>query len=127
MALGEFRDRACIAATLELCLDARIPTQDVALLLARLLENPAARVYAFDFLRKHWPALQRRMPVSLVSRVIDAAPALHTEKSRRALLAFFAQHPLPTAERALRQADERSDSMPRCASAPRPCSRAGCA
>jgi puromycin-sensitive aminopeptidase len=107
MALAEFRDPACVDATLRLCLDARIPTQDVALLLARLFENPKARDAAFDFLRAHWAELERRMPASLASRVIDAAPLLRTEAHRRALAAFFAQHPVPAAARALRQADER--------------------
>ena len=107
MALAEFRERACIDATLQLCLDARIPTQDVALLLSRLLENPAARERTFEFLRRHWRALEQRMPAALTSRVIDATPLLGTEAHRRALHDFFAKHPVPAAERALRQADER--------------------
>ena len=43
----------------------------------------------------------------LMSRLIDATPALGGEKHRKTLLAFFKKHPLPTAARALKQADER--------------------
>jgi hypothetical protein len=87
MALCEFRDGACIDRTLALCLTERIPKQDLPLLLARLLENPSARERAWRFMQKRWSQLGRRM--------------------RREVMAFFVRHPVPTAQRALRQANER--------------------
>jgi hypothetical protein len=107
MALAEFRDAACIERTLALCLTDRIPTQDMALLLARTFENPAARTRAFEFVLSKWPKLRRRMPAMLIGRLIEAAPALQTEARRRTWMAFFKRNPVPTAERALRQANER--------------------
>jgi hypothetical protein len=107
MALAEFRDPECVARTLALCLREVIPTQDVALLLARMLQNPSAREQTWRFIQKRWPELRERMPAMLVSRLIDATPALQTDAHRRQLIAFARKHPLPTATRALVQADER--------------------
>ncbi len=107
MALCEFRDHACIDRTLALCLTERIPKQDLPLLLARLLENPAARERAWRFMQKRWSDLNRRISPQLVSRLIDATPALQGEHNRRLVKAFFGRNPVPTAQRALRQADER--------------------
>src|SRR4029078_12045789 len=98
------RDPPVTEQRLALCRPERIPTQDVALLLARMFENPAARTRAFDFVLRKWPLLRRRMPAMLIGRLIEAAPALQSEARRRTWMAFFKRYPVPTAERALRQA-----------------------
>jgi aminopeptidase N len=107
--LGELREPACIARVLELTLGERVATQDVALLLARLLANPAARERAWGFTESRWAKLRRRLPPALVTRVIEATPALQTPAYRRRVAAFFRRHPVPTGRRALLQALERFD------------------
>jgi aminopeptidase N len=107
LALGEFRDRKLIDRALALALDPIVPTQDVAILLVRLLHNRAARERAWEFVKRRWAALRRRMPPMLVSRVVEATPMLQTPAYRTDVAAFFRAHPVPTAERALRQALER--------------------
>ncbi|HEX2679490.1 MAG TPA: ERAP1-like C-terminal domain-containing protein, partial [Polyangiales bacterium] len=107
MALGDVRDPALVRRVLELCLDDKIPTQDVALVLARLLGNRHAQLEAWSFIKARWPALRERMPAMLASRLIEATPALREENLRKDVMQFFKKNPLPTAARALRQADER--------------------
>jgi puromycin-sensitive aminopeptidase len=107
MALADVRDPALVQEVLRASLTPAIPTQDVALVLARLLSNRDAREAAFEFVRARWPELRERMPAMLISRVVEAMPALRTESHRKQVMAFFAAHPIPTAVRALRQADER--------------------
>ena len=108
MALGEFRDPDCIERTIAACLRPDvIPTQDVSMLLVRLLRNPAAGEQTWRFIRTQWPRLSKRMPPLSIGRLIDATPALGSEKYRKQLRAFAKKHPLPTATRALAQADER--------------------
>ncbi|HKU43189.1 MAG TPA: ERAP1-like C-terminal domain-containing protein, partial [Polyangiales bacterium] len=107
MALADVRDPALVQEVLRTCLTPAIPTQDVALVLARLLGNRFARESAFEFIQARWPELRERMPAMLISRLVDALPALRSEAHRKQVLAFFAAHPIPTAARALRQADER--------------------
>jgi puromycin-sensitive aminopeptidase len=109
LALGEFRDPALVERALALTLTETIGTQDVAILLVRMLANPAARAAAWEFVKRRWPKLRRRLPPMLASRPIEALPALGTRAARRDVAAFFRKHPVPTAARAVRQALERFD------------------
>ena len=109
LALADFRDPKLVDRTLALTLTDAVPTQDVTFVLARLLSNPAARNRAWSFIRQRWPRLRRRMPSLLASRLIEATPALLTPVRRREVARFFRQHPVPSGERALRQALERFD------------------
>ena len=109
LALGEFRDPDLVERALALTLTDRIGTQDVAILLVRLLGNPAAREAAWAFMKRRWAKLRRRLPPMLVTRPIEATPALGTRAARRDVAAFFKANPVPTAARALRQALERFD------------------
>jgi puromycin-sensitive aminopeptidase len=108
-ALGDFRTPALVDRALALALSDAVPTQDVAILLARMLGNRASRERAWSFLRRRWSALRKRMPPMLVTRVVEATSALQTPAAKREVKAFFAAHPLPTAARALKQTLERFD------------------
>jgi puromycin-sensitive aminopeptidase len=109
LALGSFRAPDLVQRTLELTLADEIPTQDVALLLGRMLGARHAREASWEFIRKRWKDLSPRVPPGLASRLILALPALHTRPHKREVRAFFQAHPIPTARRALKQALERFD------------------
>jgi puromycin-sensitive aminopeptidase len=108
-ALGEFRAPKLVDRALALSLTDAVPTQDVAILLARMLGNRAARDRAWAFLRRRWSTLRRRMPPMLVTRVVEATASLQTPAAKREVAAFFAAHPVPTAARVLKQTLERFD------------------
>jgi len=109
MALGEFRDPALVERALELSLTEAVGTQDVAILLTRMLGNPAARAPTWAFVKSRWARLRKRLPPMLASRPIEALPALGTRAARRDVAAFFRANPIPTAARAVKQALERFD------------------
>jgi puromycin-sensitive aminopeptidase len=109
LALGAFTDPALVERALELTLGDRVGTQDVALLLARLLANRAAGARAWAFVKRRWAKLRRRMPPMLVTRPIEALPALGTRAHRKDVAAFFRANPVPTAARAIRQTLEQFD------------------
>ncbi len=109
LALAEFRDPLLIERSLALTLSPAVATQDVILLLVRLLANPAAAGRSWAFVKRRWPRLRRRLPSLLASRLVEATPALRTPAYRRDVARFFAAHPVRSAERALRQALERFD------------------
>lgn len=108
MALAEFREPALVRRALALCGTPRVPTQDVAIVLSRLLVNPAAREITWAHLKRHWVRLRRRMPPMLATRLVEATPALGA-RWRADVAAFFRAHPLPAGARALEQALERFD------------------
>jgi puromycin-sensitive aminopeptidase len=109
LALTGFHAPQLVQRTLALTLGDVVATQDVALVLARLLGNPAGAEATWRFLRKHWTKLERRLPPALVTRPIDALPQLATRQARREIAAFFAEHPVSTGPRAVRQALEQLD------------------
>jgi len=108
LARGDFRDRKLLERTRRACLE-DVPVQDMPFLLTRMLANPAAREDTWVFLQKRWARLSRRFPPALVTRVIEALPELQTPKHRREVAAFFREHPVPTAQRTIRQTLERFD------------------
>ena len=109
MALGEFREPALVKRTLALCLTDTILTQDVAILLTRMFGNRAAREETWAFLQARWPKLVRRLPPMMITRPIEATPALGTRAHRRQVAAFFREHPVATGQRAVKQALEQFD------------------
>jgi puromycin-sensitive aminopeptidase len=109
LALGAFREARLIERSLELALTRAVATQDVVPLLARMLANPAAREATWDFVQTRWTRLRRRMPPLLASRLVESTWRLLEPRHRRSVARFFAAHPLPSGERALRQTLERFD------------------
>jgi puromycin-sensitive aminopeptidase len=108
LSLADFREPRLVRRALALCLTPRVPTQDVAILVARLLANPAARETAWAFVKARWPRLRKRMPPMLATRLVEATPALGA-RMRGDVASFFRAHPLPTGARTLEQALERFD------------------
>jgi puromycin-sensitive aminopeptidase len=109
LGLGAFTDAKLVDRALALALTDAIGTQDVALLLARLVGNRAAGEQAWAFWKKRFAPLRRRMPPMLVTRPIEALPALGTRAWRKDVAAFFRAHPVATGARALKQALEQFD------------------
>jgi puromycin-sensitive aminopeptidase len=109
LSLARFPEPALQDRALALTLDERVGGGDVAFLLRTALENPLGRERAWRFLKRRWRRLEARMGNMLVTRVVDALPALGTRAYRDEVGAFFAAHPIPTGARALRQARERFD------------------
>jgi puromycin-sensitive aminopeptidase len=109
VALGDFRDEKLIDKTLTFALSDAVATQDVAFLLMRLFANPAARERTWAFMVRRWDRIRKRVPPHLCSYLIEMTPALLTADYRREVAKFFRANPVPTGERALRQALERFD------------------
>jgi len=109
LALGDFRDEKLINKTLKFALTDAVATQDVAFLLMRLFANPAARKPTWVFTMRHWGRIRKRVPPHLCSYLIEMTPALLTNQYKREVAKFFRANPVPTGERALRQALERFD------------------
>jgi aminopeptidase N len=107
MALAEARDRRCIERTLDLCLTPKIPTQDVAIMLGRLCENPAARPLVWARMRRDWSKIAARLTPALASRFVEATRSLQTDVPASALLKFVGKAKLPGTTRTLAQLKER--------------------
>jgi aminopeptidase N len=109
LALGDFCNEKLIDRTLRFALTDAVATQDVAFLFMRLFANAAARERTWTFMVRHWDRIRRRVPAHLCSYLIEMTPLLLTNPYKREVAKFFRANPVPTGERALRQALERFD------------------
>jgi puromycin-sensitive aminopeptidase len=111
LGLGAFEEPELVQRALELSLTSTVRTQDVGLLLARLLSNPAGKWAAWDFIRAHWDAVEQRLPPFMRRRLIAAAGSLGTAAARQQIAEFFTAHPVEAAERTLQQTLEGLDLL----------------
>jgi len=109
LALARFRGPEPVDRALGMTLTNEVATQDVGPMLIGALANPAGRERAWHFITRRWEHLARRLPPMMISRLVEATPALQTPGKKREVSSFFRLHPVPTAKRALRQALERFD------------------
>jgi puromycin-sensitive aminopeptidase len=104
--LGAFRTPTTVRRTLDAVLGPEVPTQDVAFILMRMLGNPVAREATWRFVTRKWTTIRRRIPPLMISRFVEATPALRDPRYARDVARFFRAHPVLEARRALRQALE---------------------
>ena len=106
LALASFRSVDALARTFGAIDSGEVPTQDVALMLIRLLANPGVRGEAWKRMVARWSKLRRRIPPLMISRLVESTPSLRDPAYGREVAAFFRNHPVPEAARSLRLAIE---------------------
>ena len=99
---------AALRAVHELTLTETIPQEQLPLILRGLFSRPAQALATWRFLQKNWEAIVGRTGPMALSRVVESLGRLPA-KHKREVERFFAKHPVPEAERALRQALEEID------------------
>ena len=82
-------------------------SQDSLGLIAAVMENPAGTKLAWDFVRGHWPEIEKIGGGFTSSEVVAATSAFCDPRMRDEVQNFFATHKVPTAERTLKQSVER--------------------
>jgi hypothetical protein len=103
-ALARFSDPALIRRTMDLILSPEVRTQDVAIFIARLLSNPDGRDLAWTLLRGRWSDLQKKVGPFLGNpTLIGALDSFCGHGNADELRRFFAEHPVPDAQRTLQQ------------------------
>jgi aminopeptidase N len=120
-ALTSFSDPALVRRTMALVLSPEVRSQDAKLVVARMLINPDSRDLAWDLVRDNWPEIQKKTGEFVGNTVIVGALSASCEaETADEARAFFAKHPVPDAERTLRQSLERITACSRLAQAQQP-------
>jgi puromycin-sensitive aminopeptidase len=109
--LPSFRDPALVQRTLRFAISPDVRTQDTATLIAGLLGRTSSQDAAWAFVQENWDTLTNKLGVFQgIPRIAGAVGAFCTREKRSEVEQFFKDHPVPAAERTLRQAFERIDS-----------------
>jgi aminopeptidase N len=110
-ALSYFRNPALIKRTLDFAVSANVRTQDTGILLASMLARPWSRDAAWTFIKNEWPALIAKLGTFQgIPAIVNATGNFCSTKAASDVKAFFAKHPVESAERGMNLAIERVES-----------------
>jgi len=110
-ALPSFRDPALVQRTLQFAISPDVRTQDAPTLLGALMGQAASQDAAWAFVKANWDTLNKMLGVfGGITRIAGTVGAFCSGDKRAEVELFFKAHPLPSAERTLKQAFERIDS-----------------
>jgi aminopeptidase N len=110
-ALPSFRDPALVRRTLEFSISPDVRTQDTAQLIAALVGQPQSREAAWTFVKANWETLTKSLGIFQgIPRIAGSVGAFCSRDAEMDAEQFFKDHPVPAAERTLRQAFERIDA-----------------
>jgi len=101
--LGRFEDPALIQRSLEYSLSPDVRSQDVLFILGSLMNNPAAKKPTWEFVRAHWPELEKKLSNYTTGPIVSMADSFCDTASRDQVQQFFTEHHIPSAERTLKQ------------------------
>ena len=112
-ALPYFRDPALVKRTLESALSSDVRTQDSPTLIVGLLVLPWSRPIAWAFVKAEWARITHRLGTFQgIPYIVFGLGNFCSMEEAGEVKSFFATHPVPAAERGVRQAIEQIE---RCA------------
>jgi aminopeptidase N len=110
-ALPYFSDVALMKRTMAYAVSQEVRTQDTGTLLAGLLARPWSRDVTWTFIKSQWKNLIARLGTFQgIPTIVEATGNFCSPQAATDVKQFFTAHPIPSAERAVRQAIERIES-----------------
>jgi puromycin-sensitive aminopeptidase len=104
-ALPFFEDPRAVASVHRACLDGRVPQEQIRVILMLLLHRHAAQLATWAFMKTEWPALAPQVGAMGIANLVESTGALPFTCEPE-VEAFFREHPVPEAQRAVRKALE---------------------
>jgi puromycin-sensitive aminopeptidase len=96
-----------IMRTIELCFSDEVKTQNAPFVLGRMISQRDHGNLAWDELRKRWDAAIARFPDNTIGRMVENVKSLTLPHERADVAAFFSEHDIPQAAKALQQTLDR--------------------
>jgi aminopeptidase N len=106
-ALAQFSDPKLLQRTLDFAISPDVRSQDALQLVTNVLANPAGQTLAWDFIRQHWPELEKVGGPFASNEVIGATSTFCDAGLRDQVTDFFNAHKVPAGERTYKQSIER--------------------
>jgi aminopeptidase N/puromycin-sensitive aminopeptidase len=108
-ALAEFRDPKIVEKVLEIGVSDEVRNQDAAHLIAGELANTDNQKTAWDWVKAHWPAVEKKITMSSGPEIVNATRKFCSAEMNEDVQSFFTEHKVPSAERTLKQSQEDID------------------
>ncbi|MEC8857218.1 MAG: ERAP1-like C-terminal domain-containing protein, partial [Chloroflexota bacterium] len=109
MSLSRFQQPELLSAALNDSLSDKVRSQDSITLVASVAANPKGRDLAWQFVKNNWAEFDRRYGGGGfgLMRLVSICSHFNSQEKADEVDSFFAEHPVPAAERTIRQALER--------------------
>ncbi len=107
--LVQFHEPALLERGLEYSVSDKVRNQDTALQLRRGLQSPQNRDQVWQFIKSHWDAVEADLTTDLGAYLVSATGNFCTDAARNDVKTFFATHPVPASDMALKHALESID------------------
>ncbi len=105
--LPEFVDPTLLQRTLEFAVSPEVRSQDALSVITAVMRNPAGRDLAWDFIRQHWPEVEKAGGPFASAQVVGATGVFCEAGMRDQVTEFFSAHKVAAAERTYKQSIER--------------------
>jgi aminopeptidase N/puromycin-sensitive aminopeptidase len=105
--LPQFGDPKLLQRTLDFALSADVRSQDALGVVTSVMGNPAGEQLAWDFVRQHWPEIEKAGGPFASAQVVGATSVFCDTASRDQVTEFFTAHKVAAAERTYKQSIER--------------------
>ncbi len=109
LSMTRFRDEQLLRETLERSLGDEVRSQDTVLIVSAIAANVRGRSLAWEFVKENWSEFDRRYGDGGfdMMRLVGIVDGFSSTSRHDEVADFFAEHPTPSADRAIRQALER--------------------
>ena len=107
--LAEFEDPALAERSLKYAVSGKVRNQDALIQIAIPLQIDATRDQAWKFIESHWDALKTLLTPELGSILVGSTGSFCSAESRDNVQTYFADHKVPSTERALKHSIETID------------------
>jgi len=105
--LPQFTDPKLIQRTLDFAISPDVRSQDALGLVGNILSNPAGQKQGWDFVKQHWPELEKAGGPFASAQVVGATSSFCDAGLRDEVTEFFNAHKVAAAERTYKQSIER--------------------
>ncbi len=105
--LPQFGDGKLLQRTLDFAISPDVRSQDALSVVTSVMGNPAGQQLAWDFVRQHWPEIEKAGGPFASAQVVGATSVFCDAGSRDQVTEFFSAHKVAAAERTYRQSIER--------------------
>lgn len=105
--LPQFTDPKLLQRTMDFAISPDVRSQDALQLVTGVLQNPDGQKLAWDFIRQHWPELEKAGGPFASAQIVAATSVFCDPQMRDQVTEFFNQHKVAAAERTYKQSIER--------------------
>ncbi len=106
-ALPQFGDQKLLQRTLDFAISPDVRSQDALGVVTNVMVNPAGQQLAWDFVRQHWPEIEKSGGPFASAQVVAATSVFCDAGARDQVTEFFSVHKVAAAERTYKQSIER--------------------